>query len=135
MGQCKNVVVKIRKGILKSFSFDDNLVEGVVVALSEGCGIVAPTEPPPNHFLHEIIDNQIFKCFYNLTFQPVFASDPILGIDIRYHSMLSATTPSMMRLSSERLDFYIVSYPPLVNSIEVPNNRLIINEISLLNIS
>ena len=36
MGQCKNVVVKIRKGILKSFSFDDNLVEGVVVALIEG---------------------------------------------------------------------------------------------------
>ena len=106
-----------------------------LLTLSEGCSIVAPTEPPPNHFLHEIIDNQIFKCFYNLTFQPVFASDPILGFDIRYHSMLSATTPSMMRLSSERLDFYIVSYPPLVNSIEAPNNRLIINEISLLNIS
>ena len=106
-----------------------------LLTLSEGCGIVAPTEPPPNHFLHEIIDNQIFKCFYNLTFQPVFASDPILGFDIRYHSMRSATTPSMMRLSSERLDFYIVSYPPLVNSIEAPNNRLIINEISLLNIS
>ena len=107
-----------------------------LLTLSEGRGIVAPTVPPPNHFLHEIIDNQIFKCFYNLTFQPVFASDPMLGFDIRYHSMLSATTPSMMRLSSERLDFYIVSYPPLVNSIEAPpNNRLIINEISLLNIS
>ena len=91
-----------------------------LLTLSEGCGIVAPTEPPPNHFLHEIIDNQIFKCFYNLTFQPVFAADPILGFDIRYHSMLSATTPSMMRLSSERLDFYIVLYPPLVNSIEAP---------------